>query len=124
MFDAWNLLWKNTKSFSLNRKQFNRFDYGIYLTVDFLIEINNIITVSYYITLKKVNVKLYELDKMYMDEDLTEDKTNILDELNEREITSTKIISTLLNKIHPFYDSNGRTCKILFANDDKIYWQI
>ena len=124
MFDAWNLLWKNTKSFSLNRKQFNRFDNGIYLTVDFLIEINNIITVSYYITLKKVNVKLYELDKMYMDEDLTEDKTNILDELNEREITSTKIISTLLNKIHPFYDSNGRTCKILFANDDKIYWQI
>ena len=124
MFDAWNLLWKNTKSFSLNRKQFNRFDNGIYLTVDFLIEINNIITVSYYITLKKVNVKLYELDKMYMDEDLTEDKTNILDELNEREVTSTKIISTLLNKIHPFYDSNGRTCKILFANDDKIYWQI
>ena len=124
MFDAWNLLWKNTKSFSLNRKQFNRFDNGIYLTVDFLIEINNVITVSYYITLKKVNVKLYELDKMYMDEDLTEDKTNILDELNEREITSTKIISTLLNKIHPFYDSNGRTCKILFANDDKIYWQI
>ena len=124
MFDAWNLLWKNTKSFSLNRKQFNRFDNGIYLTVDFLIEINNIITVSYYITLKKVNVKAYELDKMYMDEDLTEDKINILDELNEREITSTKIISTLLNKIHPFYDSNGRTCKILFANDDKIYWQI
>ena len=124
MFDVWNLLWKNTKSFSLNRKQFNRFDNGIYLTVDLLIEINNIITVSYYITLKKVNVKLYELDKMYMDEDLTEDKINVLNELNEREITSTKVISTHLNKIHPFYDSNGRTCKIPFANDDKIYWQI
>ena len=26
----------------------------------------------------------------------------------------------LLNEIHPFYDGNGRTCKILFANDDKI----
>ena len=26
----------------------------------------------------------------------------------------------ILNKIHPFYDGNGRTFKILFANDDII----
>ena len=26
----------------------------------------------------------------------------------------------LLNKIHPFYQRNGRTCQILFDRDDKI----
>ena len=26
----------------------------------------------------------------------------------------------ILNKIHSFYDENGRTCKILFANNDVI----
>ena len=26
----------------------------------------------------------------------------------------------ILNKIRPFYDGNGRTFKILFANDDII----
>ena len=33
---------------------------------------------------------------------------------------SRKFYSILLNKIHPFYDGNGRTYKILFANDDII----
>ena len=37
------------------------------LTVDSLIEINNIITGSNNITLRKVNVKPYEFDKKYMD---------------------------------------------------------
>ena len=36
--------------------------------------------------------------------------------MNETKITSTKFYSLLLNKIHQFYDGNGRTCKILFAN--------
>ena len=31
-----------------------------------------------------------------------------------------KFYSIFLNKIHPLYDRNGRTCKILFANDDII----
>ena len=49
-------------------------DSGMYLTVDSLIEINNIITGSNNINLKKVNVKPYEFDKMYMDKELIEDK--------------------------------------------------
>ena len=56
---------------------------------------------------------------MYMDKELIEDKFyQITDQFNERKITSTKFYSILLNKIHPFYDGNGRTCEILFANDD------
>ena len=58
---------------------------------------------------------------MYMDKELIEDKLyQIIDQFNERKITSTKFYSILLNKIHPFYDGSGRTCEMLFANDDII----
>ena len=58
---------------------------------------------------------------MHMDKELMEDKLyQIMDQCNEGKITSTKFYSILLNKIHPFYDGNSRTCKILFANDDII----
>ena len=49
-------------------------DGGMYLTVDSLIEINNIITGSNNITSRKVNVKPYGFDKMYMYKELIEDK--------------------------------------------------
>ena len=42
----------------------------MYLTVDSLIEINKIITGSNNITLKKVNLKPYGFDKMYVDKEL------------------------------------------------------
>ena len=93
----------------------------MYWTVDSLIEINNIITGSNNINFRKVNVKPYGFNKMYMDKELIEDKLyQIIDQFNERKITSTEFYSILLNKIHPFWDGNGRTCKILFANDDMI----
>ena len=44
-------------------------DGGMYLAVDSLIEINNIITGSNNITLRKGNVKPYGFDKMYMDKE-------------------------------------------------------
>ena len=90
----------------------------MYLTADSLIEINNIIAGSNNIILRKVNVKLYGFDKMYMDKELIEDKIyQIIDQFNKIEITSTKFYSILFNKINPFYDG---TCKILFATDDII----
>ena len=56
-----------------------------------------------------------------MNKQLTEDKLyQIIDQFSERKITSTKFYSILLNKIRPFYDGNGRTCKTLFAIDDII----
>ena len=39
---------------------------------------------------------------------------------NERKITPVKFYSIPLNEMHPFYGGNGRTCKILFANNDKV----
>ena len=93
----------------------------MYLTVDSLIEINNIITGSNNITLRKVNVKPYGFNDMYMDKELIENKIyKIIDQINERKIISTKSYLILLNKIHRFYDRNVRTFKVLFANDDII----
>ena len=69
-------------------------DGGMYLTVDSLIEVNNIITSSNIITLRKVNVNPYRLDKMYMNKDLIEDKFyQIIDQFNERKSTSKKFYS-------------------------------
>ena len=66
-------------------------DGGMYLTVDSLIEIINIIICSNNITFRKVDVKLNRFDKMYMDTELIEDKLyQISDQFNERKITSTK----------------------------------
>ena len=45
---------------------------------------------------------------------LIEDKLyQVIDQVNERKITSTKFYAILLIKIHSFYDGNGRVCKIL-----------
>ena len=57
----------------------------MYLTIDFLIEINNTITGSNNITSRKVNVKPYGFEKMYMGKGLIEDKLyKIIDQFNER----------------------------------------
>ena len=89
-------------------------DGGMYLTVDSLIEISNIITGLNNITLRKVNIKPYRFDKMYMDKELIEDKFyQKIDQFHERKITSTNFYSILLNEIYPFYDGNGRTCKMI-----------
>ena len=49
-------------------------DGGMYLMADSLIEKNNIITGTNNITLRKVDVKPYGFDKMYMDKELIENK--------------------------------------------------
>ena len=68
----------------------------MHLTVDYFVEINNLITGSNNITLRKVSVKRYEFDKMYVDKELIEDKLlQIIDQFNERK----KFYSILLNKI-------------------------
>ena len=78
-------------------------DGNMYLTVDSLIEVNNIITGSNNFTLRKVNVQPYGLEKMCMDKDLIEDKLyQIIDQFSEREITPVKFYLMFLNHIHPF----------------------
>ena len=73
----------------------------MYLTGGSLIAFTNIVTGLNNITLRKVNVKSYSFDKMYMDKDLVEDKLHqIINQFNERNFTSTNFYSILLNKIH------------------------
>ena len=65
-------------------------DGNIYLTNDSLIEVINITTGSNNITLRKINIKPNRLDKMYMEQNLIEDKLHqIIDKFNERNITRT-----------------------------------
>ena len=91
----------------------------MHLTADSLTGIHSIMTGSNNITLRKVSAKGYGFDKIYMDIELIEDKLyQIINQFSERKIKSTKFYSILLNKMHQFYD--GRTCEILFANDDVI----
>ena len=45
----------------------------------------------------------------------------IKDHFSERKITPIKFYSILSNEMHPFYGGNGRTCKILFADNYIIY---
>ena len=87
-----------------------------------MVKINNIITGSNDITLTNLNVKPYGFNKTYMDKDLIEDKLyQMINQINQmKKITTVKFYLILLNEIHPFYDENGRTRKILFANNDKI----
>ena len=47
---------------------------GMYLKVESLIETNNIIIGSNNISLRKVNLKPYRFDKMYIDQELIKDK--------------------------------------------------
>ena len=72
--------------------------------------------------MRKVSVKPCRFDKMFMNKDLIEDKFYLItDQFNERKNTPIKFYSILLNEIHQFYDRNGRTYEILFANNKIMY---
>ena len=87
----------------------------LFLTVDSLISINNIITNSDNQTLRKCEVKPAGYNKHYMDSDKIESALyNLVDKFNERQISTITFCKKFLDEIHPFKDGNGRTCKILF----------
>ena len=68
----------------------------MHLTVDYFVEISNLITGSNNITLIKFSVKRYGFDKMYIDKELIEDKLcQIIDQFNE----IANFYSLLLSKI-------------------------
>ena len=76
------------------------------MTVGFLIDINDIITaftaftfinITNNVTLRKVNVKPYGSDKMYMNKDVIGDKFyQIIDQFNEWKITPVKFYAMIL----------------------------
>ena len=88
-------------------------DGDLYLTTDSLITINNFITDSNNIQLRQINVKPAFYDKQYMDFTRIESELyRLVDQFNERKITARTFCDIFLDKIHPFADGNGRTCKI------------
>ena len=113
------------KSLAYIKKDLIDSDGNMYLTVGSLIEINNIITGSNNISLRKFNLMQYGFDNMFITKDLIEDKLfQIMHQFNHKN-TPAKFYSILytkymLYKIHPFYDVNNRTSNILFANGDNL----
>ena len=92
-------------------------DGDLFLTVDSLITLNNIILGSRNMSLRCVNVKPAFYNKKYLDFSKIEfELYKLVDLFNDRYITHRDFYQTFLNEIHPFLDGNGRTCKILFEN--------
>ena len=73
--------------------------------LDYLIEINNIITASNNVTLGKGNVNPYGYDNMYMNKGLIEDKLyQIIGQFNERKTTPV---------IQYFVANDNKTIKLI-----------
>ena len=95
---------------------------SLILTVDALIELNNLILGKNWTELRKINVKPagYAINfNLYFPWWCVETSLYILsDNFNERRITNREFCNHVL-EIHPFLDGNGRTCKLLFINQMK-----
>lgn len=92
-------------------------DGDLLLTVDSLITLNNIITGSKNLSLRSVNVRPAFYKKQYLNfTEIEFELYKLVDLFNDRYITNRQFYERFLNKIHPFRDGNGRTCKILFEN--------
>ena len=103
-----------------NKELLNQ-DGDLFLTVDSLITLNNFVTGSCNIQLRQINVKPALYDKKYMDFTKIESELYLLvDKFNERQISTRTFCDVFLDKIHPFSDGNGRTCKILFEDKYKF----
>ena len=90
-------------------------DGDLFITVDSLISINNIITNSNNNSLRKCEVKPAGYNKQYMISTKIESKLyELVDNFNERKISAKEFCTDFLNNIHPFKDGNGRTCKVIF----------
>ena len=99
-----------------NRELLN-LDGDLFLTVDSLITLNNIILGSCNISLRCVNVKPAFYNKQYLDfSNIEFESYKLVDLFNDRYITHRDFCQMFLNEIHPFLDGNGRTCKTLFEN--------
>ena len=89
----------------------------LFFTVDSLITLNNIITDSTNLSLRFVNVKPAFYNKQYLDFTKIESELyNLVDQYSNRYITNRQFCQIFLDRIHPFLDGNGRTCKILFSS--------
>ena len=87
-----------------NQELINK-DRDLFLTVDSLIRINNIITNSHNLHLRRHNVKPAGYNKQYINVSRIEAELySLVDKFNDRGITSRAFCDTFLDKIHPFAD--------------------
>ena len=107
-----------------NQELINK-DGDLFHTVDSLIRMNNIITNSHNLHLRCHNVKPEGYNKQYMDMSRIEaDLYSLVDKFSNRWIMPRAFCNTFLDKIHPFADGNGRTCKILFDDKTENFYKI
>ena len=107
-----------------NQEVINK-DGDLFLTVDSLIRISNIITNSHNLHLRRHNVKPAGYNKQYKDASrINTELCSLVDKLDDRRITSRTFCDTFLDKIHPFADGNSRTCKILFDGKIENFYKI
>ena len=108
-------LYQMMLAFQFKNKELLNDEGDLFITVDTLIRINNLITNSHNIQLRQINVKPAFYGKQYMNFTMIEAELyTLFDKINERQIAARGFCNTFLDKIHPFSDGNGRTCKILF----------
>ena len=95
----------------------------LFLTVDSVISLNNIITGSQNTHLRSCEIKPTGFNKRYMHSNKIELVLyGLVDDFNDRRITHRKFALDFLDKIHPFADGNSRTCKILFVDKIEMFF--
>ena len=103
------------KAYKYIQRELITTDGDLFLTLDSLITLNNIITNSNNILLRQTNVRPAEYNKQYMHFNQIESELyKLIDQFNDRYITKRYFIKKFLNEIHPFSDGNGRLVKLCF----------
>ena len=103
------------KAYKYIQRELLTTDGDLFLTVDSLITLNNIITNSNSILLRQTNVKPAGYNKQYMHFNYIESELyRLIDQFNDRYISKRYFIKKFLNEIHPFLDGNGRLVKLCF----------
>ena len=103
------------KAYKYIQRELLTTDGNLFLTVDSLITLNNIITNSNSILLRQTNVKPAGYNKQYMHFNYIESELyRLIDQFNDRYISKRYFIKKFLNEIHPFLDGNGRLVKLCF----------
>ena len=107
--------YRMVKAYQYIKKELLTVEGDLFLTVDSLITLNNIITNSNNIFLRQTNVKPAGYNKQYMHFDHIESELyRLIDQFNDRYILKRYFIKKFLNDIHPFADGNGRVVKLCF----------
>ena len=101
------------KAYKYIQRELLTTDGDLFLTVDSLITLNNIIRNSNNIFLRQVNVKPAGYNKQYMHFDQIESELyKLIDQFNERYISKKHFFKKFLDEMHPFIDGNGRLVKL------------